>query len=185
MGTGLLFRVMKISRIRQWSLLYNCEHTKIADLYTWMGDLYGMWITVQRKVYQGGFYLNINFRAPNTESTQKLRSQDPKTHLGDAFFRFQQLWKSLSSGWMNRQEEVCFFPHRCGLHSESAEDLSQVGLVQARTWLAPFLGPSNYNTPHIHFPRQAYAWGNLKMPGLSSFSGNLTYIFRSMQANIF
>ena len=176
---------MKISRIRQWSWLYNCEHTKITDLYTWMGDLYGMWITLQRKVYQGGFYLNINFRLQTENQFRSYGVESPKHILVmpfPGFSSFANLCPQVE--WID-ERKFSFFPHRCGLHCESAEDLSQVGLVHARTWLSPFPGPFNHNTPHIHFPRLAYAWGNLKMPGLSSFSGNLTYIFRSTQANIF
>lgn len=141
--------------------------------------------TVQREVYQGDFYLNINFRAPNTESTQKIWSRVSKTHLGDAFFRFQQLWKSLSSGRMNRQDKVFRFPHRCGLHSESAEDLSQVGLVQPGLGWLLSLVPLTTILLTFTFQDKLMLGGNLKMPGLSSFSGNLTYIFRSTQANIF
>ena len=61
-------------------LVQPCEYAKTTDLYTRKGDFYCMWIIAQKKkkIYQGGFYLNSNFRAPNTESIQKLWNGVPK-----------------------------------------------------------------------------------------------------------
>lgn len=152
---------MKISRIRQWSWLYNCEHTKITDLYTWMGDIYGVWIQFKGKFTKVTF-ISISILGLQTQNQLRRYGVESQKHILVMPFSGSSSFGNPCPQveWIDKIKSC--FPHRCGLHSESAEDLSQVGLVQARTGLAPFPGPFNHNTPHVHFPRQAYAWGELK-----------------------
>lgn len=175
---------MKISRIRQWSWLYNCEHTKITDLYTWMGDIYGVWIQFKGKFTKVTF-ISISILGLQTQNQLRRYGVESQKHILVMPFSGSSSFGNPCPQveWIDKIKSC--FPHRCGLHSESAEDLSQVGLVQPGLGWLLSLVPLTTILLTFTFQDKLMLGGNLKMPGLSSFSGNLTYIFRSTQANIF